>query len=177
MNDQITAIIKYLGGAENITNVTNCMTRLRITVKNDDGLAEDDLKALDDVLGVVHRDMNKYEIVIGPGKCKRYADALHSMGIGAALYSAGKGNSIKSVMKIVGEIFIPMIPGVTSAGLCAGFASLIAAVYPDYVNNQTLSLIYQVLTLVSTSFMSYITAWAGYRAAEQSFSETCIICT
>ncbi len=70
-------------------------------------------------------------------------------------------------MKTIGDIFVPMIPGIVTAGLCSGLASLLSNIYPDYVSNTALSLLYQVLTLVSTSFMSYINAWAGYRSAER----------
>ena len=170
MNENIIEIIKYLGGAENIIDITNCMTRLRVTVKNEDeNIDVNKLKTLQDVLSVVHGRKNKYEIVLGPGKCKKYADALRSMGIGKTKneISANKSSSVKSFMRIIGDIFVPLIPGVITAGLCAGFASLISNIYPDYAGHKTLRIVYEILTLVSASFMSYITAWAGYRAAER----------
>ena len=169
MNENIIEIIKYLGGSENIINLTNCMTRLRITLKNDENIEEDKLKNLQDVLSVIHNRKNKYEIVLGPGKCKKYADALRSMGIGETIApsSVNKSNSVKSFMRIIGDIFVPLIPGVITAGLCAGFASLISNIYPSYVNNKILRIFYEILILVSSSFMLYITAWAGYRAAER----------
>lgn len=54
-----------------------------------------------------------------------------------------------------------------TAGLCAGIATLLAQVYPDYQNNPPVHIIYQILMLIKVSFMTYITAWAGYRAAER----------
>jgi len=78
-----------------------------------------------------------------------------------------KESPLKSGLKMIGDIFVPLIPGIITAGLCAGFASLIAQVVPDYNDKKVWSLIWQLLTVLNLSFMSYLTAWAGYRAAEK----------
>ena len=177
----VQEILKRLGGADNITAVTNCMTRLRVTVRNEKNVDENGLKTSDEVLGIVHDRKNNYEIVVGPGKCKKYADELHSMGIGTAAKgtdsaapSGRRIDKIKATLKIIGDIFVPLIPGVMTAGLCAGFASLLTQLAPEYKDNSVLFIIYDLLTLISASFMTYITAWAGYRAA-QRFGATPII--
>ena len=33
---------------------------------------------------------------------------------------------LRNILKIIGEIFIPLLPGIICAGLCGGFASLIS---------------------------------------------------
>ena len=74
---------------------------------------------------------------------------------------------IRKVLRIIGDIFIPMLPGIICAGLCGGFASLLTQVIPNYTENSLWSFLYQVLTLINTAMMTYLTAWAGYRAAER----------
>ncbi|MCR4605428.1 MAG: glucose PTS transporter subunit IIA [Eubacterium sp.] len=166
-------IIKCLGGADNITTATNCMTRLRISVSDETKVDENKLKNLSDVLGLVHDRTCHYEIIVGPGKCKKYADKLHTMGIGISKKDmkkepqSSKKKSLRSAVKVIGDIFIPMIPGVMTAGLCAGFASLLTQVYPGYKDSSFWDTVYTILSLISTSFMAYVTAWAGYRAAER----------
>lgn len=54
-----------------------------------------------------------------------------------------------------------------TAGLCAGVAILLTQIFPDYNENPPVHLAYQILNLIKVSFMTYITAWAGYRAAER----------
>ena len=74
---------------------------------------------------------------------------------------------IRSGLRVIGDIFLPLPPGIISAGLCGGFASLIAQTVPNYADNNVWAFIYQILTLINTAMMSFLTAWAGYRAAER----------
>ena len=74
---------------------------------------------------------------------------------------------IRKALRTIGDIFIPLLPGIICAGLCAGFASLISQTVPDYEDNNIWAFIYQILSLINTSMMTFLTAWAGYRAAER----------
>jgi len=57
-------ILAALGGAENITSLDNCITRLRLVV-NDGSIVDDDrLKKLG-ALGVVHLDDTNVQVIIG----------------------------------------------------------------------------------------------------------------
>ena len=177
-------LISYLGGEKNIVSVTNCMTRLRVNVNDETSVNMTQLQTADDVIEIIHDRDRYYEIVVGPGKSKKYADQCRERGISAeedkssqsgqewknnksAMRSRQKNSTLRTGLKTVGEIFVPLLPGTITAGLCAGFAALIAQVIPDYTNNTVWSIIYQLLTLVNVSFMTYLTAWAGYRAAER----------
>lgn len=179
-------ILNAMGGKENIASVINCMTRLRFSVINEDLVDENKLNSLEKVLGTIHDVKNKYEVVVGPGNSRKYADELHQMGIPAAEIHANKDASrfdyqdnkkaikaslkqtkIRKFLKIFGEIFVPLIPGSISAGLCAGFAMLIAQVVPNYAEQSSWKFLYDMLMLINKSFMAYITAWVGYRAAER----------
>ena len=64
-NSQAERIINLLGGRENITLVDACMTRLRVTVKDPDKVAEAaDWKA-EGALGLIKKD-NGIQAVYGP---------------------------------------------------------------------------------------------------------------
>ena len=78
-----------------------------------------------------------------------------------------KRDGIRHALRIIGDIFIPLLPSIISAGLCGGVASLIAQAVPNYADNNIWAFLYQILTLINTSMMSFLTAWAGYRAAER----------
>lgn len=60
----VAGILKALGGAENIVNVDNCITRLRLVVKDGNITNDDQLKALG-ALGVVHLDEQNVQVIIG----------------------------------------------------------------------------------------------------------------
>ena len=74
---------------------------------------------------------------------------------------------IRSALRVIGDIFIPLLPGIICAGLCGGFATLIEQAVPNYAESSTWAFIYQILRLINTAMMTFLTAWAGYRAAER----------
>ena len=184
-NEQLVQhIFAGLGGQTNIVCVTNCMTRLRIQVREDNKIQEDALCRVEGVLGVVHDRTGYLEVVVGPGKSRKCADLCAARGIptatapavstekdwhdNKAAWKAGQENGrIRSMLKTFGEIFVPLLPGVIAAGLCSGLATLLTQVYPGYADNAFWSIVYNLLSLINASFMTYLTAWAGYRAAER----------
>ena len=174
--------LENLGGRSNVISATNCMTRLRIEVKDDAKINEEAIKKIEGVLGVVHDRPGYIEIVVVPGKCRKCADICRSMGIPAAgeastkndwqankaaVKAGQKQNKIKSMLKTFGDIFVPLLPGVIAAGLCSGLATLMTQVMPNYAESSFWSIVYNLLALINAAFLSYLTAWAGYRAAEK----------
>ena len=61
----VELILEKVGGRDNVTAATNCMTRLRIDVKDDSKIDEESLKALEGVMGIVHDKVNYVEVVVG----------------------------------------------------------------------------------------------------------------
>ncbi|WP_158781352.1 maltose/glucose-specific PTS transporter subunit IIBC [Pantoea sp. BAV 3049] len=59
------AILAALGGMENITSLDNCLTRLRLQVK-DMSLVDDAALKANRVIGVVHLNQHSLQVVIGP---------------------------------------------------------------------------------------------------------------
>ena len=179
MRKNAEAIVRLLGGSENIASLGNCMTRLRVTVRSEEAVDESAIREVPDVLSIVHDRPCYYEIVVGPGKSRTYADLCRELCKDAAAAQKEeiadadpqkpkqRKNPIRTALKTLGDIFVPLIPGVIAAGICAGFASLIAQAVPDYENVPAWNLIYQILSLINASFMTFITAWVGYRAAER----------
>ena len=74
---------------------------------------------------------------------------------------------IRHGLRIIGDIFVPLLPGIICAGLCAGIASLIFQAVPHYTDIPVWAFLYQILTLIHSSMMTFLTAWAGYRASER----------
>ncbi|MDO5455778.1 MAG: PTS transporter subunit EIIC [Eubacteriales bacterium] len=170
-------ILEHVGGRENVTSITNCMTRLRINVKDDRKIDDQALKSVEGVLGIVH-DRPKYvEAVVGPGTSSKCGALVRQMGIPAAdpdwkenkkaAEAEQKHSRIRSALKIFGEIFVPLIPGVIASGLCAGINTLIQQLYPGWAGNPLTNVICSMLGLINASFLTYLTAWTGYRAAER----------
>lgn len=71
MNEGIRdRLLRDLGGGCNILSVTNCMTRVRVTVADESRVDENGVRETETVLGLIHDRENNYEIVVGPGRCR-----------------------------------------------------------------------------------------------------------
>ena len=178
----VCGIFEQLGGIENVEAAVNCMTRLRVTLRDESGVQDEALKEIDGVLGVVHNQKNYFEIVVGPGRAKKCTDIFRTKGIpGSGPENGGSGDSSskasafgssslketgRSLLKSFSRIFAPLIPGITAAGICAGLASLISQVIPGYAESRALTVLYSLLSGINAAFMIYLPAWTGYRAAE-----------
>ena len=58
------SVVGALGGVENITAVTHCMTRLRFVLKDETQVDSATLKGISGVMGVVRND-NQCQVIIG----------------------------------------------------------------------------------------------------------------
>lgn len=183
----VDELLKHLGGKDNVRSATNCMTRLRVRLADGSVVDEDGVKNTEGVLGLVRDSPTYLEIVVGPGKSRKCADVCAALGIPANAADAEGGVStsndwqankaavkagqsevrIKRALKTVGQIFVPLIPGVVAAGICSGLGTLLAQLNPGYAADPVWGTIWNILALINSSLFTYITAWAGYRAAEQ----------
>tara|TARA_R110001583_G_scaffold26571_4_gene95785 strand:- start:29452 stop:29694 length:243 start_codon:yes stop_codon:yes gene_type:complete len=75
MEKIIQEVMSAVGGAENINNCTNCLTRLRLLLKDESCVETKQVKAIKGVFGVVQAD-GQYQIVLGPGKAQKAAELL-----------------------------------------------------------------------------------------------------
>lgn len=138
----IASILQLVGNKNNVQNCGNCMTRLRLTLNNDQLIEHDKLKALPGVLGVINTD-DQLQIILGPGKAQTAAEMMNLMLISQADDSADpadlrsitsdnkqkmKAKQTSVVHQFLAKfatIFTPLIPGFIAAGMLLGFATLI----------------------------------------------------
>ena len=69
------SVVTALGGVDNITAVTHCMTRLRFVIKDDSQVDSATLKTLTGVLGVV-RSENQCQVIIGNTVSQAYREVV-----------------------------------------------------------------------------------------------------
>lgn len=124
-------IVEAVGGKDNLDTATHCVTRLRLVLKDDDKVDKDRLNNNDLVKGQFKAD-NQYQIVIGPGTVDEvYKQLIAETGISesskddAKAAAAKKGNPIQRLIKLLGDIFIPILPAIVTAGLLMGINNLL----------------------------------------------------
>ncbi len=174
--------IENLGGKQNIGRLENCMTRLRVDVKDDTKVNMNNIKELEGVVGVVGEGTYK-QIIVGPGKAKKLGDLAreqldiqgNSQNIGdwqankEALKNGKKENKVKALLKTIGQIFIPLIPAIIAAGIFNGFSGLITNLQTSgtLATEGGWEITRLMLSLMGDGFLSYFAIFTGINAAIQ----------
>ncbi|WP_436855643.1 PTS system trehalose-specific EIIBC component [Staphylococcus caeli] len=124
-------IVEAIGGKDNLDTATHCVTRLRLVLKDDGKVDKDRLSNNDLVKGQFKAD-NQYQIVIGPGTVDEvYKQFIQETGVSEAskddakAAAAKKGNPIQRLIKLLGDIFIPILPAIVTAGLLMGINNVL----------------------------------------------------
>ena len=112
-------------GKDNLVAAAHCATRLRLVLKDDSIINQ---KALDDnadVKGTFKTD-GQYQVIIGPGDVNFvYAEIIKETGLKEVstddlkqiAASGKKFNPIMALIKLLSDIFVPIIPALVAGGL------------------------------------------------------------
>ena len=125
-------IIQNVGGRENITSLTHCVTRLRFKLKDESKAQTDILKETDGVVTVVQSG-GQYMVVIGNHVGQVYDAVCERAHItGAAPVSEADGpkekvNPFNAFVNIVTGVFTPFLGCLAAMGIVKGFLALLSA--------------------------------------------------
>lgn len=134
-----SAIVQHCGGLTNFIHVTNCMTRVRMTIADPSQVDLTALKGIEGVLGVVEDDT--LQVIVGPGKSSKVATIINDMLKGApvsghelsdveqkaklAREKAKKQTRTKVILKHIANIFVPILPALIAAGILMGLNNVV----------------------------------------------------
>ena len=95
------AILDAVGGAENITHLTHCATRLRFELKDASVVDKGTVEKIPGVMGAVPQSGDRYQIIIGGAVQSVYNDImkLPAMAGGASSSSAKSDADIKAAAR------------------------------------------------------------------------------
>lgn len=127
-------IIKDVGGKENIISAMHCATRLRLRLRDYDKVNESALTDVDQVKGVFLAN-DQYQIILGSGTVNLVCDeVLKETGLGAGAAAADdapaekQGNALSRGVKVLSDIFVPIIPAIVAGGLLMGINNVLTGV-------------------------------------------------
>ncbi len=138
-------IVNYVGGAENVTNVAHCMTRLRFNLKDQTKADLEKIKKTRGVIGVVVAG-GQTQVVLGENLLPVYSEVLkqnHFMEQEAIdeNLDAPREKGVKDVLnKVLGYIsgcVTPAIPALIAGGLLKVILLLIGLANKDFTASQT----------------------------------------
>lgn len=124
------AVLKQIGGEENVSHLEHCSTRLRFSVVDAGKVDKDALKAISGVMGVVSSG-NQCQVVIGNDVIEVY-DELMKIGSfhggNAAPATGGKKDIGATVLDFMVGVFQPLVPAIAGGGILKAFLSLMTLI-------------------------------------------------
>ncbi|HHG3225497.1 TPA: PTS trehalose transporter subunit IIBC [Vibrio parahaemolyticus] len=142
----VERLIELVGGADNITSVSHCLTRLRFVLNDTDKADTKQLEALRMVKGCF-TNAGQFQVVIGTEVDEVYKVLIELSGKSEASKDESK-NAARQNMNIVergishlAEIFVPLLPAIITGGLILGFRNVIGDI--KMFDGQTLTEISQ----------------------------------
>ncbi|PTE43653.1 PTS transporter subunit EIIC [Staphylococcus equorum] len=184
-------IIDAVGGLDNMDNVINCMTRVRIKVIDESKIDYDKLKATQGVMGVVKDE--RVQVVVGPGTVNKVADHISQLSgvrLGetiphnstnykadaeakaqenkTAIQSKQKRGAFNKLLKTIANIFIPLIPAFIGAGLIGGIAAVLSNLLAaGQISGDWVTQLVTVFNVIKDGMLAYLAIFTGINAAKE----------
>lgn len=170
-------IVAAIGGKDNIDVATHCVTRLRFSLADEDKVDKEALENLSIVKGSFSSS-GQFQVVIGQGTVdKVYAAMLKETGISEATKddvkkaSAQKQNILQRAIKVLADIFIPILPAIVTAGLLLGLNNIL--VNPIFTDKAIIELypqwdgIASMINIIANTAFTFLPALIGWSAVNR----------
>ncbi|MCE5286988.1 MAG: PTS transporter subunit EIIC [Pelosinus sp.] len=165
-------IIIAVGGNDNIGAVAHCMTRLRLTINDNQQVNQSTLKSLEGVLGIIDGE-NQLQIVLGPGFVNKVATEVNIL-TGTALDEVKEEKDLKAAireknrtpfklfLRKLANIFVPLIPAIVGSGMIAGLTNIAIQNGLDPKSS-----LVTILNVMGWGIFSYLGIFVGINAAKE----------
>lgn len=190
-------IYAAVGGPENVAKLIHCMTRVRMTVRDDTKVDMTALKTIDGVLGIVEEDT--LQVVVGPGIVNKVAQIMvdqvgvklgepfpDNLGadttanmtdrekveakaaqVKAAQKAKQKSTPTKRVLKSISNIFVPLIPVFVGAGLIGGIAAVLSNMLVAGTLGTNWTEFVTILNVIKNGVFAYLAVYVGINSATE----------
>lgn len=171
MNYKACAELIYnkIGGSENLISVAHCATRLRLVLNNEKKINKKEVEDIDGVKGVFIAD-GQLQIILGTGVVNKvYDEFVKISGVEASTKeqvkadASKKGNIIKRGLKIIGDIFISIIPAIVASGLIMGLLEGLSKAFPALNESGTFA-IFSIFANAAFTFLPILIAVSAAKA-------------
>lgn len=129
----IELLLEYVGGKENISAISHCVTRMRFVLVDPKKADVDKIETLKSAKGTFTQS-GQFQVIIGNEVSEFYNEFTATAGIDGvskdAVKNAAKSNQsiLQKMMGALGEIFAPLIPALICGGLILGFRNIIGEI-------------------------------------------------
>ena len=157
-------ILQQIGGKENVSYVEHCATRLRLVLKDESKFDKKQIEAIDGVKGSF-KAAGQYQIILGTGFVdKVYAEFMQLAAFengelqGKAAATGEHMNWFQKASRLLGDVFLPIIPILVATGLFMGVRSLITNLGGEL--DPTVMTLSQVLIDTAFSFLPALVTYS-----------------
>ena len=179
-------ILEAVGGADNISGLGCCMTRLRFTVKDEALVNVQALRKIQDVAGYFYSGV-QHQLIVGPSTAAKLtayfnerhhftslssnAKEVNNVRINPTDFAVETKASIKrkyatsrisQICGHIGNIFLPLIPAYIGCGLLIGISNILSkTLLADCPNTAGL------ISVLGQGIFFYLNAIVGYNASKE----------
>ncbi len=176
-SQEASEIVEALGGEGNINVATHCVTRLRFALSDEGQVNKETLENMDIVKGSFSAN-GQFQVVIGQGTVdKVYAAMVNQTSIGEAskedvkAATAQKQNPLQRAIKVLADVFIPILPAIVTAGLLMGINNIlvnpvfgdqpIVEMYPQWAG------LANMINIIANTAFTFLPALIGWSAVKR----------
>lgn len=166
-------ILDKVGGSKNIVSAAHCATRLRLVIADNSKANKEAIENVEGVKGVFEAS-GQLQIILGTGTVNKVFDEFISIaGITASSKAeakeaaAQKQNVFMRAIKLLGDIFVPIIPAIVASGFLMGIMnSLDFMINNGFISMDTSSSIYVFANLFSNTAYTFLQILIAFSAAK-----------
>ncbi|MGG5371877.1 PTS transporter subunit EIIC, partial [Enterococcus sp. AZ196] len=163
-------IVRCVGGKENVSSLSHCVTRLRFVLKDDSLVKRNELENESDIIGTATSG-GQFQIIIGPEVDKVYKEVIKELGDSiqdaAPAMEKKDGNPVinlgKQGLDTLISCFVPAIPVIAGSGMIKvlavllNFAGVLALDSSSYI----------LLNMIGDTVFYFLPVIVSYNAAKK----------
>jgi len=171
-------VVEAVGGASNISAAAHCATRLRLVIADESKINQQALDDNEDLKGTFAAG-GMFQIVVGPGDVDQvYANMVANHGVREVSKDEAKeeaekgGNLFSRFIKMIADIFVPILPALVAGGLMMAINNVMTAeglfgaksltqMYPGIADYAAL------INMVSSAAFASLPVLVGFSAAKR----------
>lgn len=166
-------ILQYVGGGKNIVSAAHCATRFRLVIVDNE---KADKTALENISGVkgVFEASGQLQIILGTGTVNKvFEQFIAAAGITASSKAEAKEAAVKKqnwfmrAIKVLGDIFVPIIPAIVASGFLMGIMNSLDFMNSNgFINIDTTGSLYVFANLFSNTAYVFLQILIAFSAAK-----------
>ncbi|WP_448749939.1 sucrose-specific PTS transporter subunit IIBC [Actinomyces sp.] len=171
-------VVEAVGGASNISAAAHCATRLRLVIADESKINQQALDDNEDLKGTFAAG-GMFQIIVGPGDVDQvYDHMVADHGVREVSKDEAKeeaeagGNIFSRFVKMIADIFVPILPALIAGGLLMALHSVLTA--KGLFGEQSVIQMFPAMTdydalinLVSSAAFASLPVLVGFSAAKR----------